>query len=162
MIQRIQTVFLLLVAIAGILVFFFPIAYYEYDSVINAKFFIYKILDLRHDPFPDTESQLFPIWLTLPLIVIQGFIVVLATYTIFKFKNRTLQVRLNMLNVFLNVILVGALFLYSDFLINRALGIKPDFKIGVFFPLISIIMVFLATRFIKMDERLIRSADRLR
>lgn len=150
MIQRIQTVFLILVILAGVLVFFFPIAIFISDTGYF-KFYIHGVSD----------SQTFSFWFTAPLMFVQLFIVLLAAYTVFQFKKRTLQIRLNVLNVFLNVILVGGLFFYSSMIENRV-GVKPDYSLGVIFPLISIILMFLANRFIKMDERLIRSADRLR
>ncbi len=162
MIQRIQTVFLVLVVLAGVLVFFFPIAIFISDAGYF-KFFIHGVHDLVHDPFFVDESgkQTFSFWFTAPLMFLQIFIILLAAYAIFQFKKRILQIRLNVLNVFLNVILVGSLFFYSSMIENRV-GVKPDYALGVIFPLISIILMFLANRFIKMDERLIRSADRLR
>lgn len=162
MIQRIQTVFLLLVIISGILAFFFNVAVY-FSETGYFRFYLYGITDLSRDPFAGDEikQQIFATWFTLPLILLQVLIIILATWNIFNFKKRLFQIKINRLNVFLNVILVGALFFYAT-MIESKVNAKPDYGIAVIFPLISIILLFLSNRFIKKDERLVRSADRLR
>jgi uncharacterized membrane protein len=162
MIQRIQTVFLLLVIISGILAFFFNVAVY-FPEAGYFRFYLYGITDLSRDPFADDglNQQAFEAWYTLPLVLLQGIIIILAAWNIFNYKKRLLQIKINRLNVFLNVILVGALFFYAT-MIESKVNAKPDYGIAVIFPLISIILLFLANRHIKKDERLVRSADRLR
>lgn len=162
MIQRIQTVFLLLVIISGILAFFFNVAVY-FPETGYFRFYLYGISDLSRDPFANDSlsQQTFSAWFTLPLILLQVLIIMLAAWNIFNFKKRLFQIKINRLNVFLNVILVGALFFYAS-IIESEVNIKPDYGIAVIFPLISIILLFLANRYIRKDERLVRSADRLR
>jgi len=108
MIQRIQTVFLLLVIISGILAFFFNVAVY-FPETGYFRFYLYGITDLSRDPFADDalKQQAFTEWFTLPLILLQALIIILAAWNIFNFKKRLLQIKINRLNVFLNVILVG-------------------------------------------------------
>jgi hypothetical protein len=163
MIQRIQTVFLLLVIISGILAFFFNVAVFYYLETVHYKFYLYEIADLSPDPSADDglSQQAFAAWYTLPLVALQGIIIILAAWNIFNFKKRLLQIKINRLNVFLNVILVGALFFYAT-MIESKVNASPDYGIAVIFPLISIILLFLANYHIKKDERLVRSADRLR
>lgn len=160
MLQRIQSVFMFVVVISGILLFFPPLATY-FSELGYFKFFLYGVQDLVHDPFGETTEKLFSVWFSLPLFLIQLVIVLLAIFTLFKFKKRPMQLRLNQLNIFLNVILVGGIFFFSTMVENKV-GAKPDFGIGTILPLISIIMLFLANNFIRKDEKLIRSADRLR
>ncbi len=162
MIQRIQSVFLFLVVIAGIIVFLFPIAtYYSEDAFF--KFFLCSVRDFAPDPFNEMASAGGQInWLyPLGLAILQSIIVLIALVAIFKFKKRLLQIRLNYLNIFLNVMLVGGIF-YLSTMLEESLGVIARYGLGGIFPLISIILLFLANIFIKKDERLIRSANRLR
>jgi len=162
MIQRLQSVFLLSAAILGIVIFLFPIATFLSD-VAYFKFFICSVRDYSRQPFGDEAAQAmqFPMIYTTILAVLQLTIVVLAFITIFKFRNRSLQIRLNYLNIFLSVLLVGGIFYYAT-LLEKQHHITPQYGVGGLFPLVSIILFFLANYYIRKDEKLIRSADRLR
>ena len=162
MLQRIQTIFMFLALVAGILIFFFPVANYISDTNY-LTFFIHTIKDMAPDPFAETSagSTLFGQWFTLPLAAGQFLILVVLFFTIFKFKKRILQIRLNSLNIFLNVLLVGGVFYYTTS-IEEITGASSDYGIAVIFPLIAIILLFAANFYIRKDEKLIRSANRLR
>lgn len=162
MLQRTQSLFMFLVVIMGTLIFFFPIASYISDT-LYLKFFIHYIKDFSPEPFAEMSSQglTFEQWFTLPLSIGQLLIIVLVFFNIFKFRKRMLQLRLNTLNIFLNVLLVGGIFYYTT-LLEDSTGALPEYGIGAIFPLISIVLLFVANFFIRKDEKLIRSADRLR
>ncbi len=162
MIQRVQSVFLFLVSILGILIFLFPIATY-FSEVVFIKFFICSVRDFSRQPFGEMTMQQrqFPMIYTSILAVLQLIIAALAFTTIFKFRNRTLQIRLNYLNIFLNVLLVGGIFYYST-LLEKQLQVTPQYGFGGVIPLLSLVLLFLSNFFIQKDEKLIRSADRLR
>mgnify|MGYP000867943431 CR=1 FL=1 len=161
MIQRVQTLFLLLVIIAGIVLMFLPLAVYYSEMGYYLKFFIYGMKNLAHDPFGDEIPKLFSLFFGLPLLLVQVIIILLAGFTIFKYKRRPMQLRLNQLNIFLHVILVGGIFYFST-LIEAKVAAAPVYGVGVVFPLVSIVALFLSSNFIRKDERLVRSADRLR
>ena len=162
MLQRIQSVFLFLVFVSSIITFLFPVATYLSEThAIN--FFLCSIRDFSKNPFNEmmaSQSQL-TTWLTLPLAAMQLLIGILALITIFLFKKRTLQMRLNYLNIFLSVLLVGGIFYFATILEKETSSVA-EYGIGGIFPLLGIIFLFLANNFIRKDERLIRSADRLR
>jgi len=162
MLQRLQSVFLFLAIVSGIVVFLFPIATY-YSDVSFFKFFLCSLRDYAPDPFNEmSASSKQANWLyPLALSILQLIIVLIAFITISKFKKRPLQMRLNYLNIFLTVLLVGGIFYFSTTL-EETFETTAQYGIGGVFPLVSIIMFFLANNFIKRDERLIRSADRLR
>jgi len=162
MIQRIQSVFLFLVVVLGIVIFLFPIAtFYSNTSIVS--FYLCHLSDLSHDPFEEMSGSgqqanwLYP----LALSVLQIVIVLITLISIFKFKKRLLQIRLNYLSIFLTVLLVGGIFYFSTTL-EESFNTQAQYGIGGIFPLVSIILLFLANNFIKKDERLVRSADRLR
>jgi glucan phosphoethanolaminetransferase (alkaline phosphatase superfamily) len=160
MLQRIQSVFMFIVVLSGILLFFFPLASY-FSDLGYYKFYLFSIRDMVHDPFGQSATPLFSSWFTMPLLILHIVVVALAAITIFKFKSRVLQIKLNRLNIFLNVILVGGIFMYST-LIEDTVGATPDYGFGNVLPLISIISLFFANNYIRKDERLIRSSERLR
>ena len=73
---------------------------------------------------------------------------------------RQTQFVLGRLGIMLNLILLG-LFVY------RLLNLSGEFQnsengIGLFLPVVSIVLVVLANKAIKKDETLIKSIDRLR
>ena len=141
MIQRIQSIYLLLAAICMLLMFIAPIE--TLQAVPTSLEF--KGYNLQ--------------WFIQALIVFTAAILVL---TIFQFKNRNLQKRF----CFGAVILVGITFLAAFFgaaaIPTTIKVIAVVYKWGLSLPLISIVFIFLALSGINKDEKLIRSADRLR
>ena len=150
MIQRVQTIYLLLVVILGVLqccfapVQFLPAEGVEYLSLL---------------PYSK--------W---PLAVISIAIPMLALVNIFLFKHRLVQARLNIVNVVLCLGYYALLALYIAFVIK---GYEPiegvlltevDWYLNVWagLPLICIVLSMMATRRILKDEALVRAADRIR
>lgn len=85
---------------------------------------------------------------------------VLSIITIFLFKNRKLQFVLGRLNIILNFLLLG-FFVYLSLNISGETVVSEK-GIGVFLPIISIVFLALANKAIKKDEDLVKSVDRLR
>lgn len=97
----------------------------------------------------------------LPIISIACIILVLVgALSLFSFKNRKRQILLNNISIIINALLIGVLVYWMQ---NLSGGIDfPEKGIEPVFPLIAIICLFLANIFIKRDERLVKSVDRLR
>lgn len=87
------------------------------------------------------------------------FSALLSVVSIFLFKNRLLQIRLGLLNILLNILLVGYL-AYS--LSKLPGGFSSEKGIGLLAPFISIVLLIIANRFIRKDEKLVKSVDRFR
>lgn len=150
MIQRIQTLYLLLVVLLGtLLCFFSPVQFLLPDGTEYISLFA------------------FDKW---PLAVITIAIPLLACIIIFLFKHRLLQVRLNIANVILCLGYYALLALYVAFIIK---GYEPigettltnaDWYLNLWaaIPLVNIVLTMMATRRILKDEALVRAADRLR
>ncbi len=156
MIQRIQTVFLILVIIVQIVLFFTPLAVFISD-LSYYKLFLTNMKNMTPDSSLDMSFLI-----ALPLAIMNSVIIIIAGITIFKFKNRILQIRLNRFNILLIAILVvGILFGYPQWMLNRA-GADVTYEYGAYLPLISIVFLFIANIYIGKDEKLVRSADRLR
>ena len=85
---------------------------------------------------------------------------VLAIYSIFKYKKRSVQQWLNWLNILINFTLLG-IFVYR-MLNSPGESFISEKGVGVFAPVLSIVFLFLANKAIRRDEKLVKSADRLR
>ncbi len=147
MLQRIQSLFLVLAAACIFSLFGLPFATHGH-SEYTTQFFAdsrFKILD--HPA----------------LLGISIGVGVLALITIFLFNNRPLQIRMGYITIGLAIVLVvvGGLLYMQD---ARAAGeaLSPVVGLGIGAPILAIIFVGLANRFISKDEKLVRSKDRLR
>ena len=156
MIQRLQTIFLALVAVLALVSSFLPIMGLSGDAgefVMNN----YKTISA-------TDASV--LTKNMGVGVLHGLVLLVAIVSIFMFKNRSLQIKLSKLNILLIALEVAAIVVYSD-LAKSAIGAAPEdvvvsFKIGAIIPVLSLILTYLAIRFIKKDDALVRSADRLR
>ncbi len=158
MLQRIQTVFLAIVAIASVMLFFFPLANYYNDLHGNYKFFIYGIKYM--DPEP---KVIFGSFFTIPLIFLTSVSFIFSVAAIFLFKNRFLQLRICSFNMITNIVLIMLIFFFYGTRIQSMTQIEPVYNyIGMAMPLVSIVFLILSNRAIKRDEALVKSADRLR
>jgi len=94
---------------------------------------------------------------TLLLFGVSGLLSIL---TIFLYKNRKLQMRLNGLNISLNILLIG----YLAYVLSNLPGgfANSEKGVGLFVPFVSIALLVIANRFISKDEKLVKSIDRFR
>ncbi len=159
MIQRIQTVFLFLVAVAMILVISFPIWQQvnpEQTKMLTLSAWNLSTLDTQSQEVIDSESN---IYLAILAIIAAG----LALFSLTQYKNRTKQMFLNMINSLIMVVVLASI-IYTSHQANAT--INPDvngaFLLGFWAIFGGMIMNLLANRFIRKDEMLVRSVDRIR
>ncbi|RZJ55692.1 MAG: DUF4293 family protein [Flavobacterium sp.] len=138
MIQRIQTVYLILTfLITGVLLFFIPL------WTLNTG-----------KPFYFMQDQVYTILL--------GLSTMLTVISIISFKKRQNQFVMGRLNIILNLILLG-LFVYRSLnLSGETVNAVSEKGIGMFLPIVAIVLLVLANKAIKKDEDLVKSVDRLR
>ena len=87
-------------------------------------------------------------------------LVITGALSIFSFKNRKRQILLNTISIIINALLIGVL---AYWLLNLSGGIQfPEKGIEPIFPLIAVICLLIANIYIRKDERLVKSVDRLR
>ena len=158
MLQRIQTVYLALAAIASLLVFFFPLAgFYNFGIQGNYKFFVCAIQSM--DPEPVIH---FTKWITLPLILLMLLSFIFSAATLFLYKKRSVQIRLIAFNVLINIVFIILVFFFYVPKIKNLALIEPSYGIAIVFPLAAMVFLIIANRSIRKDEALVRSTDRLR
>ncbi|REE80536.1 uncharacterized protein DUF4293 [Lutibacter oceani] len=144
MIQRVQTIYLLLATLfSGGLIFLLNL----WTNNEGVKFFVI-------DSF-STNNTLLNIMSVL--FFISSLITIVA---IFQYKKRQLQFVLGRLTILINFILLGILVYFAQ---NLSGEINVSEKgIGLLIPIFTIVLVVLANKAIKKDEELVKSVDRLR
>ena len=87
-------------------------------------------------------------------------LVLLGFISILSYKDRKRQITLNNISIFINALLLGLL---AYWLLTLSGGIDfPEKGIEPVFPFVSIICLLIANVYIRKDERLVKSVDRLR
>jgi len=86
-----------------------------------------------------------------------------ALYEIFKYKNRLTQMKLGMLNTLLLAGLLITTTYYAYYVGEEMIkGAAGEREAAFYIPFLALILNALAHRFIRRDEQLVRSVDRLR
>ena len=157
MIQRIQTIWLLLATVIILGLFMFPYLNYIDLVGLGKKLFVTGEYSAVNNESVKQSNFL--------LQTIATIVVALVPFvTIFQFKNRKLQIKL----IFVSIALIALLGVWMYFtsavtldLISQSFGAN-NIGVGFFLLPISIIFLAMALGGIRNDEKLIKSADRLR
>lgn len=153
MIQRIQSVYLLIAVVMGVLCLSMQVGSFVADGVEVVKEFNLWISD-------GSGRHSFNTW---PMFVLLLLTSALSLYTIFMYRNRVLQARFCVFNMLL---LVGWYIIYVLFAL--VLHVSPlahvSFQptVPAAFPAIAVVSLFLARHKILADEKLVKAADRIR
>jgi hypothetical protein len=94
-------------------------------------------------------------------IILQGLSTTLTLIAVISYKKRQNQFVMGRLNIILNLILLG-LFVYRSLNLSGETLFVSEKGIGMFLPIIAIVLLVLANKAIKKDEDLVKSVDRLR
>jgi hypothetical protein len=86
---------------------------------------------------------------------------VLSAVSIVSYKKRQNQFVMGRLNIILNLILLG-LFVYRSLNLSGETPAVSEKGIGMFLPIVAIVLLVLSNKAIKKDEELVKSVDRLR
>jgi hypothetical protein len=148
MIQRIQSIWLLLAAITILCLLVVPVM----SASSNNVQFVLNAMGINGTNAVNAVN--YPLLIS---VILAGLI---SLVNIFNFRNRTLQKRVASLNILL---ILGLSFWLSQLGKQLPGGLEnSSMGAGLFLPLLAVIFTLLAIRGIKNDEKLIRSADRLR
>lgn len=150
MIQRIQTVFLVLAVVIGIVANSMEIATFSNDGMLGYRIFSLWLVDANGGKTITT----------CPIFVMQLVALTMALYTIFMYRNRKIQMTLCNALITLMVIwyiTTGAyLFYFSQEMTLSNVGW------GLPLPLLELILFVLAKKRIKHDDDMVKAADRIR
>ena len=139
MLQRFQTLWLLLAAIFAFLTFKLP--FYSGSKIIKDV--------IQPDVRLDASSQIL-------ILILTGLVILCCFIAVFLFKNRKKQLTLTVINLILSIILLVLYFLQIQKFQTGIISLSCLFTLAI--P----IFLLLAARGIWKDEKLIKSLDRLR
>ena len=143
MIQRIQTIYLLIASVvSGGLIFVFNLWKTLKEQIFVLDLFKEGLFTLNVVPFMFITSS------------------ILSLVTIFLYKNRKLQFVIGRIIILMNLFLLGLLIYLSLTLSGET--IVSEKGIGMFLPILVVLLIVLANKAIKKDEDLVKSVDRLR
>lgn len=149
MIQRIQTIWLLLATILAVLIFFFPIAELSNEN----KLMIYSF---------ESINLFGMVGFIKTAYIFAGLVALIAFFSftaIFLYKRRDLQMRLCTIISLLDIFLVILIIVFS---FNQAKNIGLTIGLSAIIPLIIFILVLMARRAVRRDDLLVKAADRIR
>lgn len=88
---------------------------------------------------------------------------IVALYELFRYDSRGLQLQLGTLNnLLVLVILISILYLTRQQTIQLSESTPGKYQLGFYLLILALMSNLLANHFIKKDEKLVRSADRMR
>lgn len=137
MIQRIQTLYLIMTILLSVL------------FLTGRMIVIEKDAEVIHQG------------MVVPLAVTAALIALISAVSIFLYKNRKQQMKLAIILIILSSVLTAALVIYG-FILTSQNGGRIRLNLSIILPFPMIITSLLAYRGIKKDEELVRSYDRLR
>lgn len=141
MIQRKQSVWLLLAAVCAALMFVWPL----YGGTLQNGTVKYFLANSSYS-----------------LMIMVALVAALSFFAIFLFKNRPAQMKLVWLALLADIGLTGLAYYNSNRFANGNLFTSGGYKAVVVLPIIVFIFLVLALRGIRADEKMIRNADRFR
>lgn len=154
MIQRIQSIYLVLAGIFPAFTFFVPLVCFT--SQDTNKWFTINSLGYDATLFPEMAGHH-----PYAMLIFAALAVIFSLVAIFAFKNRKKQIKFANWAISCNVIWAGITIVQCIFLSKETTtSISPE--LGLCFPILALIMLFLAKHAIKRDEALVRAADRIR
>ena len=156
MIQRKQSLFLLVAVIAYVLCLFLPVGIIQPEGMGTA-ISVHCLGTVNGEMGMSFDTTCAPLFLLCAVSAL------LSLVTIFMYKNRKLQINL------CNIILLFSVLWYIDYLVmyfdvvglENATG-KMGFTFGSCLPLVGIILTWMARKGVSDDEKLVRVADRIR
>lgn len=155
MIQRIQSVYLLFIAILAGFTIFLPVA-----NLVNVNEHLTYLFDFKGITLIQPTGNVLEstTWLISAFAAVFG---ILSLVTLFSYKNRVKQIRLSVINM---LFMIGYYVLLIIYIWMACSTLKTDWHLqsASVLPLICLIFNYLAIGAIGKDEKLVKSLDRLR
>ncbi|WP_134090780.1 DUF4293 domain-containing protein [Olivibacter sp. XZL3] len=159
MIQRIQTVWLLLASVTILALFLFPYAQFSDNSGIAMALKVTGVLNHAGGQNQSSTSFAFVLQSIATILL-----AILPFITVLKYKNRRKQISLILISLLLVILFAFWLFISANTAVeavNKTIELN-NIGIGALLILPYIVFLLLAMRGINHDTKLIKSADRLR
>jgi hypothetical protein len=155
MIQRVQSVYLLLVTIV---MSFFIVRPYAEVTLNDGQKLLFHAYTIRPEPY-DSESSSKTTAPVIALVIICGLT---SFATIFLYSRRDLQLKFCILNIIMLAALLSAMFIYYSATKEPAEVVQHTFRIPAIYPLMAIMLNFMAYKAIRHDSMIVKSYERIR
>lgn len=158
MLQRIQTLLLAVVAIAMLAVTALPI-WEKSSAILNEKVILtsFALEYFKAMTIVSTTN-------TMVMVILAIISACIAIFSITQYKKRMLQMTLGLINSILIAVVLGYTF-YQVFKVGIPL-FEPEnqgsYGAGFIAAVVAMLCNMIANRFIRRDEMLVKSADRMR
>ena len=162
MIQRIQTLFIIGISALMMITIFVP--FWQSEAIEKTT----GIAGMAHlDPIAihfiaNSQASMENKGDTYYLAALAMLASLTAMFAMFQYRNRKLQTKLCLFNYLILIGLEGSYFIAIDKAQIIFEVSNTSFDTGFFLPLVAIVFNFFALRYIKKDEDLIKSVDRIR
>lgn len=150
MIQRIQSLYILLAFFLGLISLYIPWVTYQQSDVS----FVFKLFS--------SDQAVLSAMLTSTMVAV---FCAIALGSLISFKNRKRQMMLVKVTMVIALLVISAFAFdhYQNIQVLKVDGeLSMNYGLPAVFPVINLILLWLAHRGVKKDEDLIKSVDRLR
>jgi hypothetical protein len=156
MIQRKQTIFLVLALFSFVFLFVTPFASFRLGTEVTCHISILGIQNL--DGFTGLN------YVFIIMQVLATSFMSLTGVAIFLYKKRQQQVRFCAFAFLANVFTIGAMFLTASMVAKKLHldDLSVSYLWPTFIPIITLLLLFYAQRSIRKDEAMVKSLNRLR
>jgi len=152
MIQRRQSLYLLIVFVLSIVLFTGPLGF-----IIDMEG---KSIFLKHSgAFLGDQKLDISTW---PMTIMISISVILSFFSIFSYKNRPRQMRLSLFLMFFNMGFIVLQVYYVNYIMKHFNGDQFGFQWRIVIPPVMLVLLILAFQAIRKDEILVKAYDRLR
>ncbi len=152
MIQRIQSIYLLLSAIVTVLFMFLPLA----TLFTPGAPVIFSAIGVCEAGSGNAVATI------LPLTIVSALAVILPLVNIFLYRNRPLQIRVCGFTTLMLLAIYATFGIYVFNMSNTLQAESVQWGAALSMPFVALVLNIIAQSKVRADERLVRSADRLR
>lgn len=149
-IQRIQSVYLLIAVILMVVFAFFPALTFE----LGGRQFVYGALEAGKVGV--THTHISPLMLMLVVLIS-----LLALIDIFLFKNLQRQMTVCFVDIIIGLAMLVAICIQAFYLYSKD-GVTLTWQWYLLLPILSIVFLMLAHKAMSRDKKMLRDSDRLR
>jgi hypothetical protein len=146
-----------------ICVLFFPL--WEKVDVNASEIATIDAISLKYESFESNSDkrQVILEKTTIYIGVLVMLSALVSVYSVFQYNNRLRQIQLGALNSLLIGITLGTAIFFifkAEKLLN--VQIQGNYLVGFYLPVVALLCNFMANRFIRRDEKLVKSMNRIR
>jgi hypothetical protein len=159
MIQRVQSLFLVVAVVCLVAALFFPV-WQKLDTKDQSGVILKTTHTEVYTPDNSMTKETFPA-VVLGILAVAAIVITLVE--IFQYRSRLTQMKLGAVNSLFLAAFLG-LSVYFTFRMEKMIGVVGEgtYEFGMYLPAVALICNLLANRFIRKDEALVRSVDRIR